>query len=259
MQNTGTTLQTTGLGLELFHIQSNTSFELQENLFVIHIGKPDITNLPDIDVSMLPNADIVSRHHAEIQIEGSNYYIVDLGSSNGTYLNNTKLEPRTRYPLQIGDRIDLGRGSKVSFILQYKQNHTQNVPLMQPGVAAYTRQTQVDRTSKLLGSVLIVASVLILAASTQVGLFVRLPGVLISIAGVVVLLVVRVNRIIGWLLILGGIAVIAFTGGMFASVNLLAVLVACALLTAGYQLFTTGKVWKYDLPTLQGFVKQRRN
>ena len=34
-----------------------------------------------------------SRYHAEIRFEGNSYYIVDLGSGNGTYLDNRPLTP----------------------------------------------------------------------------------------------------------------------------------------------------------------------
>ncbi|NWF62355.1 MAG: FHA domain-containing protein [Fischerella sp.] len=265
MQNLGTS-QATELSLELFHVQTNTSFEMPPNFPIIYIGKPNEKINPDVDVSGLPDADIVSRLHAKIQVEGNTYYIEDLGSSNGTYLNNTKLEPRTRYPLNLGDRIDFGQGGKVTFIFQNRQENPVNRISISDQTVFPPQRTgtktiyQTDRTSKVVGSALMVAGILILAASTQVGIFIRLPGVLLSIAGVAVLLIPRINRTIGWLLILAGIAVIVFTGGLFASVNLLSVLVASVLLAAGYLLFSTGRIWKYDLQTLQGLVnKQRRN
>ncbi|MEM6402120.1 MAG: FHA domain-containing protein, partial [Cyanobacteria bacterium P01_D01_bin.116] len=107
MQNLRT-LQITGLGLELFHIQSNTSFEIPPNYPIVRIGKPNEQVPIDIDVLDLPNADIISRVHAEIVVEENTYYLIDLGSSNGTYLNGNKLEKHTRYQLNLGDRIDLG-------------------------------------------------------------------------------------------------------------------------------------------------------
>ncbi|MDM9381476.1 FHA domain-containing protein [Chlorogloeopsis sp. ULAP01] len=256
MQNLGT-LQTKSLGLELFHVQTHTSFEIQPNLSVICIGKPNETINPDVDVSGLPDANIVSCTHAKIQVQESTYYIEDLGSSNGTYLNDIRLEPKTHHPLKLGDKIDLGQGSKVTFIFRHKQQDKTNIGYIS-NPTVIQPQNRVDRTSKILGASLMVAGILILAASTQVGFFVRLPGVLLSITGVSVLVVGRVNRIIGWLLIFGGIAVIAFTGGIFASINLLSVLVASALFAAGYQLFTSGKVWKYDLQTLQTLVKKHK-
>jgi pSer/pThr/pTyr-binding forkhead associated (FHA) protein len=120
MQNLGG-LQTTTKNLELFHVQTDTSFDLPQNFAAIRIGKPKQQFIPDIDVSELPNADYVSRLHAEIQAEKNSYYIVDMGSSNGTYLNNIRINPKQRYPLNLGDKIDLGHGSKVTFIFLNKQ------------------------------------------------------------------------------------------------------------------------------------------
>lgn len=263
MQNLGT-LQTTGLSLELFHVQTNASFELLSNLAVIRIGKPNDQIPPDIDVSDLPDADIVSRLHAEIQVEESTYYIVDQGSSNGTFLNKTKLEPRKRYPLNLGDKIDLGQGEKVTFIFQHKQNvvstshptQINRATEIQPEIALNVRQPQVDRSSKLIGLVLIVAAIVILTANTQIGIFVRIPGVLLCIAGVVVLTQQRLNRNLAWVLIGLGIAVMLFTGNVFASISLLAILASSALFVVGYQVFTTGKVFNYSWRSLKGLLKK---
>ncbi|PLZ98197.1 phosphopeptide-binding protein [Fischerella thermalis CCMEE 5268] len=262
MQNLGTP-QLTGLNLELFHVQSSTSFAIPTNSAVIRIGKPNEKINPDIDVSALPDADIVSRLHAEIQIEGNNYYIEDLGSSNGTYLNNTKLEPGTRYALNLGDKINLAQEEKVTFIFQNRQqNQTNNIYISNPTVfqpqnTNINQKHKVDRTSKLLGSALMIAGIIIFASSTQIGIFVRLPGVLLCVVGVAILIWGRINPIFGLLLILGGIGFIVFTGGVFASVNFLAFLISSALLAVGYLLFSTGKVGKYDLQTIKDLIKQK--
>ena len=124
MQNLGT-LQTTGLGLELFHTQTLTSFAIPPNYPIVRIGKPNEKVAIDIDVLDLPDADIVSRVHAEIIVEENTYFLIDVGSSNGTYLNDNKLEKHTRYPLKLGDKIDLGNDKKVSFRFQYKQQSHQ--------------------------------------------------------------------------------------------------------------------------------------
>jgi hypothetical protein len=47
----------------------------------------------------------VSRRHAELRQEGATYWIVDLGSTNGTVLNGQSVE---RERLKDGDRITLG-------------------------------------------------------------------------------------------------------------------------------------------------------
>lgn len=102
----------------LLHVQTNTLVELPVNLAVIHIGKPNDRIPPDVDVSGFPHSEIVSRIHADIRIEGDNYYIEDVGSSNGTYINNAPLPSGNRHRLRPGDRIALGKGDKVTFLFQ---------------------------------------------------------------------------------------------------------------------------------------------
>ncbi|MBE9170342.1 FHA domain-containing protein [Pleurocapsales cyanobacterium LEGE 06147] len=102
----------------LFHVQTNTRIEIPQNLDVIHIGKPNSQIPPDIDVSGFPNSEIVSRIHADIRVEGDTYFIEDVGSSNGTYINHTPLLKGNRHRLRSGDRIALGKGDLVTFIFQ---------------------------------------------------------------------------------------------------------------------------------------------
>jgi predicted component of type VI protein secretion system len=104
--------------VRLLHIQTNTSVELPQSLTVIHIGKPNERIPPDLDVSGFPNSEIVSRVHADIRVEGDAYYIEDVGSSNGTYINNLPLAFGNRHRLRPGDRIALGKGDKVTFLFQ---------------------------------------------------------------------------------------------------------------------------------------------
>lgn len=103
---------------KLFHVQTNSLIELPPTLSVVHIGKPNDRIPPDVDVAGFPNSEIVSRIHADIRIEGDAYYIEDVGSSNGTYINNMPLLPGNRHRLRIGDRIALGKGDLVTFLFQ---------------------------------------------------------------------------------------------------------------------------------------------
>jgi len=92
--------------------------DLPPGLPVIHIGKPNDRIPPDIDVSGYPDSEIVSRIHADLRAEGDAYYIEDVGSSNGTYINNVPLAMGNRHRLRSGDRISLGKGDKVTFLFQ---------------------------------------------------------------------------------------------------------------------------------------------
>jgi pSer/pThr/pTyr-binding forkhead associated (FHA) protein len=106
------------IAARLLHVQTNRTIELPQNLSVIHMGKPNDRVPPDIDVSGFPNSEIVSRIHADIRLEGDSYYIEDVGSSNGTYINNLPLPVGNRHRLRPGDRIALGKGDKVTFLFQ---------------------------------------------------------------------------------------------------------------------------------------------
>ena len=48
----------------------------------------------------------VSRHHAEIRVEGNEVVVVDLESTNGTFVNG---QPIKRAMLVNGTRVSLGR------------------------------------------------------------------------------------------------------------------------------------------------------
>ena len=102
----------------LLHVQSNTPIEIPANLDVVHIGKPNGQIPPDIDVAGFSDSEVVSRVHADLRVEGDAYYIEDVGSSNGTYVNHAPLLRGNRHRLRAGDRIALGKGDLVTFIFQ---------------------------------------------------------------------------------------------------------------------------------------------
>jgi pSer/pThr/pTyr-binding forkhead associated (FHA) protein len=51
----------------------------------------------------------VSRHHCQLQRRGNTLIVTDLGSTNGTYLNDEQLSPRQDCVLAHGDDLLLGR------------------------------------------------------------------------------------------------------------------------------------------------------
>lgn len=111
-----TQLQT--VSVRLRHVQTDTPLEIPKQLSVIRIGKPNDQTPPDIDVSGFPDSEIVSRTHANLRVEGDVYYVEDVGSSNGTYVNGLPLPAGNRHRLRPGDRVALGKGDKVSFIFE---------------------------------------------------------------------------------------------------------------------------------------------
>ena len=50
----------------------------------------------------------VSRRHAQLIREGDAWFVVDLDSTNGTYLNGDEVSPKARQPLNDGDHLGFG-------------------------------------------------------------------------------------------------------------------------------------------------------
>ena len=51
----------------------------------------------------------VSKKHAVIEMNGSNYFITDLNSKNGVYVNHKKITPGVKHEIRRGDMMEAGR------------------------------------------------------------------------------------------------------------------------------------------------------
>jgi hypothetical protein len=73
------------------------------------IGRADEKPV-DIDLEDQEPPDRIwcSRQHAVINFEDGRLSIEDLNSSNGTYVNRTRVYPGTKRPLNVGDVIQIG-------------------------------------------------------------------------------------------------------------------------------------------------------
>ncbi len=63
----------------------------------------------------------VSRQHASIELSRGRYFIRDLESTNGTWVNDVKLIPHQAYGLNSGDLIRLGQ---LGFYMYFKTEYT---------------------------------------------------------------------------------------------------------------------------------------
>lgn len=74
------------------------------------IGRLDAEKgvFPDIDLTPYDDALGVSRRHAEVLRRGYRWFAQDLGSLNGTWLNDYQLTPGRPVALQPGDHITVG-------------------------------------------------------------------------------------------------------------------------------------------------------
>ena len=101
----------------ILHGKSKRSVQLEvisgDDAQVFNIDKEQVIigRVSDADEeSLLPDIKLTSKHvsakHARIVFESNNYYIVDLSSTNGTYVNDKPVHLRTQ--LADGDEIRLG-------------------------------------------------------------------------------------------------------------------------------------------------------
>jgi pSer/pThr/pTyr-binding forkhead associated (FHA) protein len=68
---------------------------------------PSQSHYPELDLAEHDRG-IASRHHATIQRANDTYTLTDLGSTNGTLVNGTRLAAFTPQRLQPGDQIKVG-------------------------------------------------------------------------------------------------------------------------------------------------------
>jgi hypothetical protein len=76
---------------------------------VVGRADPGVDDQPDLDLS--PHQAVeqgVSRRHAELIPTEEALYLLDLDSTNGTWLNGSYLKPGQRRMLSLGDRVELG-------------------------------------------------------------------------------------------------------------------------------------------------------
>lgn len=72
--------------------------------------KVGTTSEPLLDLAPFAGYSLgVSRRHVVVRKRGDGYEIIDLGSVNGTWLNEERLVPHRSYPLPSGSHLRLGR------------------------------------------------------------------------------------------------------------------------------------------------------
>lgn len=106
--------------LRLIHIDTGKIFVLPNQKETIYIGRQNDLIPVDVDLSDVPDADVISRVHSTIHVEPEGYYLEDAGSLNGTFVNDQEIETGARYRTQIksGDTIIFGRNRQLKFTFE---------------------------------------------------------------------------------------------------------------------------------------------
>src|SRR4051812_7799984 len=81
----------------------------------LDLANGDVDIGRDEGVSLRIDSDAVSRRHASIHKVGFAYLLADLGSTNGTFVNDQRIKGHT---LAEGDQIRIGK-----VVLKYTENH----------------------------------------------------------------------------------------------------------------------------------------
>lgn len=103
-------------GVRLLHRPTSVFYDLPLLSSPISIGKRSEAFVPDLDFRDLPEAEFISRNHAQISFSPQKFYIEDLGSKNGTMLNGVPLPPEQPQTLTFGDHICFGGSESFEFI-----------------------------------------------------------------------------------------------------------------------------------------------
>ncbi len=98
--------QTIAPAFELINMSTGQLRRIPVNKPVLSIGRD-----PSNDIVLDASSAVVSRRHAELKQQNTQFFIHDLGSFNGTLVNDQRITAPT--PVYDTDRIQLGRGGPV--------------------------------------------------------------------------------------------------------------------------------------------------
>jgi hypothetical protein len=88
------------------------------------VGRSSSQHKPDIEL----NADVISRRHIEILLKDDRYWMKDLGSMNGTMLNDDRIIAGNLYELKHNSKIGLGvEGMSAHTLLVFKESEGTNI------------------------------------------------------------------------------------------------------------------------------------
>lgn len=95
----------------LFYIPNQSKPIIVTEKDVIRIGRADKNSetIPDLNLGPFHGAELgVSRYHAEIVLTDGKYFLKDMGSRNGSWINGGKIQPYRQTLLGDGDQIRFG-------------------------------------------------------------------------------------------------------------------------------------------------------
>lgn len=99
-------------------ITKTPALKLQHDDITLDIKSGDVLGrATGVHSGMLADFKFISSRHAEIRLKDNNWFLRDLDSTNGTCINNQKLDTNSDYEIHDGDIVTL---ANISFMAQMK-------------------------------------------------------------------------------------------------------------------------------------------
>lgn len=115
------------------------------------VGRRTPQNQPDIDL----NDEVISRRHLEILLKDGKYWLRDLGSTNGTMLDDDRIIAGSLYELKHNCKIGLGiEGTTARTVLVFKETEDTGIiprkdsPTIKHGAPAEVPWLNIDEKKK---------------------------------------------------------------------------------------------------------------
>jgi hypothetical protein len=111
-----------------------------QNITIVGRADPDCATQPDLDLTPQGGDKLgVSRQHAILMSNADGLWLIDLDSTNGTWVNGLYLQPGLKYRLRNGDRIEFGS-------LELAVRVLGALPTLHPDERAGRGATRISRT-----------------------------------------------------------------------------------------------------------------
>ena len=145
--------------------------------------KPEKTTVGRLEDNNFPLAEpSVSSHHCEIWAKGDDIVIKDLGSTNGSYINEKQLEPNKEATLRPGQVLRLGQielryetGKKQTDqprqTVKISDGGTGQTLVMSKNSAFTKKDNKINKIFLIVGAVLVLAIIILLVIA-----FSSVPG-----------------------------------------------------------------------------------
>ncbi len=108
------------------------SFKLISGEIVQHQVKTDVVTIGrSKSCTIVAPYDGISRNHCQVNFENGEIFVTDLGSTNGVFIDGTKVEPNVKIPYQTFLTFSIGSIQSITIEFDDKTSVKDQAPLIQ--------------------------------------------------------------------------------------------------------------------------------